>query len=355
MTETSRPRTIPVLTGLRGFGALWVVLYHLQAFDDGALGRLGYLGVDLFFLLSGVVLTYVHAKDFAAVTPGGYGRFLALRLARIYPLHLAILLLMGAAFLLAPSWFQEQADRAHVLSAGAFVANIFLIQNWVPRFSGTWNLPTWSISVEWAAYLVFPFLMRPVQAVRSPPLAMALGLAGIGVFAAGCMLTHHPDPNLILKAGFVRMAAEFLAGCLLCRAAALGLRVSAAAGWVVIAAIALSVWPLHQSPFLAIPGFMILLVLAMQGDRAMAVLFGNRVSLFLGDISYSIYMVHWPLIVLAMHFAPSAWKWGVAASLIPVATLSFRYVELPSRRWGRHLAGAWGRPAGLITAQSGPM
>jgi peptidoglycan/LPS O-acetylase OafA/YrhL len=79
------------------------------------------------------------------------------------------------------------------------------------------------------------------------------------------------------------------------------------------------------------------------------------VSLFLGDISYSIYMVHWPLIVLAMHFAPSAWKWAVAASLIPAAALSFRYVELPSRRWGRHLAGALGRPAGLITAQSGPM
>jgi peptidoglycan/LPS O-acetylase OafA/YrhL len=342
-------RNIPALTGLRGFGAIWVVLYHLKAFDNGQLAQLGYLGVDLFFLLSGLVLTYVHARDFAAVDFAAYRRFMLLRLTRIYPLHAAVLLMMGVAFVTAPGWFAEQADRAHVFSAAAFVANALLIQNWVPRYASTWNLPAWSISIEFAAYLVFPFLIQAVLAVRRAWLAVSLALLGVALFAAGCIATGHHDPNLILKAGFVRMAAEFGAGCLLCRAAALGLRVPPLAGWLAIAAVGVAIAALHASAFLAIPAFMLLLLLAMQGDEASERLFGNRISLFLGDVSYSIYLVHWPLIVGFVHALPGHWRMGVAAALIPVSYVSHRIVEVPSRRWGRRAA------ARLITPAPAPI
>jgi peptidoglycan/LPS O-acetylase OafA/YrhL len=330
-------RNIPALTGLRGFGAIWVVLYHLKAFDDGQLAKLGYLGVDLFFLLSGLVLTYVHAQDFVAVNFAAYRRFLLLRLTRIYPLHATVLLLMGLAFISAPAWFNEQTDRAHVFSGPAFLANALLIQNWVPRYASTWNLPAWSISIEFAAYLVFPFLMPAVLAIKRAWLAVALAVLGVALFAAGCIATGHQDPNLILKAGFIRMAAEFGAGCLLCRAMFLGLRVPPRAAWLATAALTLAI-TLHASPFLAVPGFMLLLLLSMQGDAACDRLFGNRISLFLGEISYSIYLVHWLLIVGFMHALPGHWRISVAAALIPVSYASNRLVELPSRKWGRRAA-----------------
>jgi peptidoglycan/LPS O-acetylase OafA/YrhL len=337
VTHTAQ-RNIPALTGLRGFGAIWVVLYHLQAFDHGMLSRLGYLGVDLFFLLSGLVLTLVHARDFHTVRYKAYRRFLALRVTRIYPLHAAILLLMGLAYVAAPAWFNEQTDRAHVYGAVAFVANALLIQNWVPRYAGTWNLPAWSISIEFAAYLVFPFLMPAMGAIRRAWLAAALALLGVALFAAGSIATGHYDPNLILKAGFIRMAAEFGAGCLLCRAFSLGLRLPARATWAGIAGIALAIWPLHGSGFVAIPGFMLLLLLSLQGDATSGRLFGNRISLFLGEISYSIYLVHWPLIVACMHAVPAHWRIAVAAALIPLSYASYRLVEKPSRKWGRRAA-----------------
>jgi peptidoglycan/LPS O-acetylase OafA/YrhL len=208
----------------------------------------------------------------------------------------------------------------------------------VPRYASTWNLPAWSVSIEFAAYLVFPFLMPAVLAVRRARVAVALAVLSVAVFVVGCIATGHHTPDLILKAGIVRMVAEFGAGCLLCRAMALGLRVPPLPAWLAIAAAALAIAALNASPFLAIPAFMLLLLLCMQGSPLGGLLFGNRISLFLGDISYSIYLVHWPLIVGFMHVLPGHWGIGVAVALIPVSYVSYRLVELPSRRWGRRAA-----------------
>src|SRR3977135_1159967 len=87
---------IDSLTGLRGIAALWVALYHgVGALPiEGAIPAVvrnivgcGWLAVDLFFVLSGYVISYVHQRDFVRVTPSEYLRFLKLRIARIYPAH----------------------------------------------------------------------------------------------------------------------------------------------------------------------------------------------------------------------------------------------------------------------------
>src|SRR6188768_1996982 len=101
----SRSEAIPGLTGLRGIGALWVLLFHWAGLrqwgrEAPVLG-FGYLGVDLFFLLSGFVLTHVYLRRLS-LDWASYRQFLLLRFARIYPLYASVLLAFAAAILLIP-------------------------------------------------------------------------------------------------------------------------------------------------------------------------------------------------------------------------------------------------------------
>ncbi len=366
MTEVQvLPRFIPALTGLRGLGALWVVLFHLKPFGVFGLDGLGYLGVDLFFLLSGIVLMHTYWRDFAAVTAASYWRFLLLRLVRVYPLHAIMLGLMGCAVLLAPEWFREQTDVARVFSLEAFVANLFLVQNWLPRFSVTWNGPSWSVSVEWAAYLAFPFLVPTVLRVRRRCVAVMVAMLCIAVFAGGSIALGQYNPHLIFRGALVRMALEFTAGCFLYRAAMLGMRIDDRVGTIGVLGGVLCLLLVPQSAFMALPLFMVMLLLAIHGRSVVMRAFENRVALFLGDVSYSIYLTHWFLLILTTHVvrtvAPGlghgdAWKAVFLIVLIPVSYLSFRFVELPSRQWGRRLASRMERlvPSGISSVAQPP-
>ena len=262
--------------------------------------------------------------------------------------------MMGGALLLAPQWFQEQTDAARVFSPDAFVANLFLVQNWVPRYAVTWNGPAWSVSVEWAAYLAFPFLVAAVLRVRSRRVAAGAAVLCIAVFVGGSLALGQHDLHLIFRGALGRMAFEFTAGCFLYRAFMLGVRIN---GRVGVAAVLSGIACLALVPgtaFVAPPLFMILLLLGLQGRSMVAGAFESRAALFLGDVSYSIYLTHWLLLIVAAHtarvVAPAwdggeAWKIGFLAALIPVSYLSFRFVELPTRRWGRRLVSRLGHPS----------
>ncbi len=180
-------RNIKALTGLRGYAALWVVLSHASFTDslsaplaarlnwgraDGVL-RHEYLAVDLFFVLSGFVLTHAHARELDGGVDGrSYVRFLLLRLARVYPLHLLALV---AAVLIA------QVVPSHLENtAGSLVLNILLMSSWGFCSTLSWNGPAWSLSSEWLAYLVLPLMIiasaelrsvctQPARSARSSP------------------------------------------------------------------------------------------------------------------------------------------------------------------------------------------
>src|SRR5689334_18685004 len=148
------------LTGVRALAALAVVFFHFRvvgfapesyATDFPAVNAC-YLGVDAFFLLSGFVMMHVHGEEFARPRVASAWRFLGLRLARIYPLHVAILglllvlatvqTLLAPASTATPEWqerFAMDALLRHLLLVG-----------WS---SATWNPPAWSLSAEWTAYL----------------------------------------------------------------------------------------------------------------------------------------------------------------------------------------------------------
>ncbi|HEY5007111.1 MAG TPA: acyltransferase, partial [Caulobacteraceae bacterium] len=161
-------RDIPSLTGLRGIAAIWVMLFHisLSAPLIGAawLSRIGvfpvgWVGVDLFFVLSGFILMWVHGAEFERPTGAVTGRFALARIVRVYPLSLAVLGLILLLALADPgfvAWYRlKDADN---FSLSAFVRTAFLATRWVGADGGDWNQPVWSLSVELVGYAAFPLL-----------------------------------------------------------------------------------------------------------------------------------------------------------------------------------------------------
>lgn len=156
------------LTAARGFAALAVVLFHVDAYCGQPLRHvfpidtLGMLAVDFFFVLSGFVLTHVYE------TAWGDGRyshrnFLVRRFARIWPLHFACL--MGVGFIvvagayvgLRPPW---QADLP------SFLSHLFLLNATGLSPELSWDQPAWSVGAEWTAYLLFPLYLAICSAIR---------------------------------------------------------------------------------------------------------------------------------------------------------------------------------------------
>lgn len=128
MASTSS-QNIVALTGLRGLAAIWVLLYHVFGYHVFLLG-LGYAGVDIFFMLSGFILTHVYIADRQLGTRRGYAHFLLVRLARIYPLHLFTLVVLIMIVAVLPQYRELSARDA--FSATALAANFLLVQNWIP-------------------------------------------------------------------------------------------------------------------------------------------------------------------------------------------------------------------------------
>ena len=173
------------LTGLRGIGALLVMAHHFYlhlALDlhvpmlQGML-RKGYLGVDLFFVLSGFVLSMVYGPWFDGSRPRSLRlvlTFLARRVARLWPLHAGILI----ALLSLGVW----ADSVHP-TPRLILANFMMIQAW--GVSAEINPPAWSISTEFLAYILFPALAAFILRGRS---GLWLGLFCVAAAIAVCML-----------------------------------------------------------------------------------------------------------------------------------------------------------------------
>jgi peptidoglycan/LPS O-acetylase OafA/YrhL len=157
------------LTGIRFIAAAWVLLYHLQG-PLGVLGlgdipvfsdviRVGRLGVDLFFALSGFILTHTYltrmGRNFHLRSTA---RFLWLRLARIYPVHLVMLVVAGLAVYAQARVTGAELNRSW-LNPIDFIKQLLLIQEWGPDPQRGWNFVAWSLSMEWLAYLLFPALI----------------------------------------------------------------------------------------------------------------------------------------------------------------------------------------------------
>ncbi len=347
------PQDIRPLTSLRFFAAMWVVLYHFWPNLSGATPVLvgkGYLGVELFFTLSGFILCHVYLDS---VGEGGfrYFGFLWARLARVYPLHLASLIGIGVMALAARA--AGRAIDANILSWPSLPANLLMVHAWGLAPAAGWNHPSWSISAEWFAYLSFPLFAWLALRLRTRPwVALAAALLTLSALyaaferLAGFSLTH-----ATIAWGALRIVPCFALGCainLLWRSnpvrgrrfAGLGAAFSGAA--ILLAA----QFGAPDTVLVALFGALILTLasLTSAGENSG----GGRFFVYLGEISYSIYMICIPWKLLFVNGVTAVFGYDKAhlplgvwliflVSVIPLAAVSYQLIERPARglmrRW----------------------
>ncbi len=343
---------LPALTGLRIFAALGVAVWHASVLLPSlpvALAH-GYLGVDLFFMLSGFIIAHVYWDDFAAARRGSARRFVALRLARIWPAHMAVIAVFAMAVLAA-----MLAGRVGEMGFGYVALELLLqallLQNLLDE--PLLNYPSWSVSAEFIAYLCFPLVVALVARLRS---AAAL-LAGVPAALLLCFLLQTVLLGQPLGTGgpaaFIRVLCEFAAGVMLWRLwrgghlAAVPWRIVLPLCLLAALAVAALSPPRHHLDYLIVLLLAPLLPGLAQGGSGLARVLAWRPLVYLGEISYSVYLAHVPAIILTRFLAlrlegvfggrqagADIFLLALLLSLAGGATL-FHVVEKPARLWLR--------------------
>jgi peptidoglycan/LPS O-acetylase OafA/YrhL len=339
----SEAKKIDALTGLRAVAAWWVVLYHFKSFlapwiPDQLewLLRRGNLAVDLFFCLSGFVLFLNHAAD-ETWRPVKMWRFYGKRWARIYPLHLAMLLAyLALVIVILASHRTVSAER---FSAGGFLLNLILVQDWATTQQLTWNIPAWSISSEFAAYLAFPLIAYVV--IRcSTPMRLAMAAGALGLLNLVYSRVDFDLGQAIASFGVIRCVTQFAVGAVLASifiarpALCRSLR-----PYLYLASAVLVTVGLYAVNSLLIPAGWACLILALaSGDGRFSPL-RNRWIVFAGEVSYATYIVHYfcyDLFKLAFVKAgvptPLIYVVGAFAAIWLASVLLHRAIELPCQR-----------------------
>lgn len=359
------------LDGWRGVAALSVALVHLNfashIFYVPAVRNAG-LFVDLFFVLSGFVMAHTYGARLDGLASAG--TFMIRRFGRLYPLHLATLLFLvalesakvAAIAVLGVSGgeapFTGQADL------GALIANFFLVQAVGPSAPFTWNGPSWSISVEIWTYLVFAGCTIATGARR---------LAGYVVFAAaGLVLFYATRQGLVLPLGeaMFRCIFAFFVGAALYELAPRGAKLTPSAANALEAAAVLGLLALLSTrsglhDYLA-PLLLALFLWVFASERgAISQAMKSPPMRRLGDYSYSIYMIHYPLLAVIAGSLRAAQQLSGAhlleptvvdgstrdllvaggpwlqdaltlvylAAVVAISSVTFRYIEVPARNW----------------------
>jgi peptidoglycan/LPS O-acetylase OafA/YrhL len=355
------------INGLRAVAVLSVLLYHFGIPGFGG----GFVGVDIFYVISGYLMTGIlHDR----VLPGKISvwSFYLARARRIVPALLglcAAVLLLGW-FWVAPSHYQELAT--HAAASLGFLSNIVYWQQvnyFNPDAAGFWFLHTWSLSVEWQFYLLYPpallLLARICGGTQHARYRLALTLVLLASLALAVLAALRAP-----QAGFYLLpprAWELLAGGMVWLHQARAEVRTTPRPILAYAGALFTIAPLFllndQSPWatllVAIPVLGSVLILL---GRAANPLLDNKLFQALGRWSYSIYLWHWPIAVLLRE---SGWQsgWigttvGMAASVL-LGYASFRLIETPARvqlgklgsagQWVSQLAATGGLAALALT------
>ena len=360
------------LTPLRGIAALWVVVFHFSEivakFVDPHTTLLiskGYLMVDLFFIMSGFIISHVYEQSFQNnIQSTPFRQYIVARFARIYPLHLFTLLLLVILAAITGAWSPIQDPAAiptHILLLHSFgIHKIF-----------TWNVPSWSISAEWWAYMIFPLLVIFLN--RNKKFAMALlslfvilsyiaimfWIARKNPFDPRIPVPHNLDTTF--DYGYLRGFAGFVSGMILYKIYDSGLfRNIFQKDLTAILAILISLICLHfgvNDGFDIIMFAALVLVFAVNNGK-LHVICNNPIAQFLGKISYSIYLIQTfpvipvfaglklPGLVYANHSATASFLTGAGYCLIYIciviglSCLTYYGIEKPGRKW---INKRWGK------------
>ena len=358
------------LTPLRGIAALLVAVFHFEMaiarFVPAKLTMFFekcYLMVDLFFIMSGFIILHVYKDNFAnQIERNSLKKYIVARFARIYPLHffsLLLLVILVVAFS-PPGTYPNAIENPWAIPTGFLLLHSYYIHDIY-----TWNIPSWSISAEWAAYLLFPFLALFINKKKLFALVI-LGLCVISAYISIMYLLPRknylypsiPVPhnlNVTYDYGFLRGIAGFITGMI--------------------------VYKLYQRPSIKdifhkdifAATIIVMLVLALHfaiSDAFCVILFAalvlsfslnngsfhkycnNRLAQYIGKISYSIYLMQ---IFLQEPFSKGLRLPGVVGLgrgkqninffsglgyafiylvlLLAISSITYYAIEQPCRKW----------------------
>ena len=334
---------IRALTSLRGLAAWWVVVFHFREalppqmpeFLHG-IASYGYLAVDLFFILSGFVISCRYSEYFSTrIEIRNILIFYGLRLARIYPLHFFVLII----YLINPIAiiiFSNKGLPGDSYEIYYYILSIFLIQNWGWTNTIQWNIPAWSISTEWFAYLIFPFfaiiMARVIKNAIAAALALLLILAMVTALVGGGLGGNIPHYGLL------RCVLEFGAGIALYRLhlahPAQIATARLAFGCAIFCFVALIILP----DYAVIPlGFFCLIYSLTENSFLLSRLISQRLLEWIGLISYSTYMIHYFVKIwikfLLVDSTPNMNDFAVyIAATLGVSVLLFYCIERPAQQ-----------------------
>ncbi len=335
------------IQGLRGVAIIAVLLFHFRF--GGASG--GFLGVDIFFVISGFLITTILQKNTDRPFSRNLLTFYGKRFWRIFPACIVVILAsLAAGWLILLPEDLARLGRSSIFSA-LFASDFFFFgEAGYFDLSGIFKplLHTWSLAVEMQFYAIWPFLLLWFSSTGKLSLTKALVLFFILMFAGSTALSIG-DPENAFFMMYSRLW-EFAAGAIV--ALALSRRPPCSStvlaglfGWLAMILLIISFFTVSNDMLLPAPGAL-LAVLATAGliglgsaSPATFRLLSFPPLVWIGEISYSLYLVHWPLIVYISYLLypqPSFATRALAlAACLPLAFLLYRFVEVPFRDRGK--------------------
>lgn len=353
---------ISTLTPLRGLAAIWVVVFHFDAFmtfgpgKEGLMSKEttmlignGYLLVDFFFLLSGFIICHVYGDKLSQKKKGVTKNYLMARFSRLYPLHLFALLFLFLQFAVLSSLSDEYFEG----NKGFFPVFDFFVYLFMGQSSGiltnySWNLPSWSIAAEWWTYIIAIFIIPIINKGSSKItyLFWALSITGLIVLA---YFGGNGNLDYTLNFGTLRCLFEFVIG--------LGIyqvykKVKDSdsfwkSDWAFYVSLAGSYLFLHLDihDVIVIVFFSGVILSASLNTGVPYKILNIKPLQFLGDISYSIYLLQLFWLLLWSTYVRVNYPEGIPSfstnllmlgilltALIINSYLTYRFIEIPFQK-----------------------
>jgi len=380
---------IATLTSLRGFAALLVVLHHYVDDIAPVLGeRVSnipaqlHLMVDLFFILSGFIMSHVYGDSFKEkISWKTLSNFISARFARVYPLHFATLILTIFIGAVSTICNLNTLITGAVYDFSAIPSQLILLNGMGTHIWATWNSASWSLSVEWWTYFIFPILALLLNKNRIWSSAVLFLFVISGYYLTIYYFQPHfvaalfqhfnmpsdtpmPKPNIGVFTGagaFVRCVSGFIYGMLLYEVfrSEIAKKIFASSHLFLLCWVSLfALWHFDMIPdFAAVFVLGIIIICAAHNNDYVERTLRNGFWQHMGVISFSIYLIHFPLIFIYLTARAAFVNLGVFSNpdfglsqfeawigmpfffalVIGMATLSYRFIEQPARAYFRKI------------------
>ena len=340
----------PHLDGLRVVAVYLVVLFHAGTTRLSG----GYIGVDVFFVLSGYLVTQLLLHDLTATGSIGFGRFYARRVRRLLPAAFAALVVTAVVFVAIASPLEVNNAVGSFKAAFLYVTNWYFIHQATGYFGANLAanpvLQFWSLAIEEQFYLLWPLLLtalwwstrrlEPRRRRRVVP--VVVGAAAVAS-AAWALALRHADPNRAYYGTDAR-AYELMAGALLALTPAIFVRArrfrpaARVLSWIGLAALLLlaTSW-IHLDAIergIVVTGVTVALLVGIETSSSLVTrVLANRTVVYLGRISYGTYLWHWIVIIVATRSFHTGTTTTVLVVVVAtaLASLSYELLEQPVR------------------------